>query len=390
MQWNPQQQRAIEKFQRWFANPDGRPFLLQGYAGTGKTTMLGHLSELANCSVSYCSPTGKAARVLSKKTGKDATTVHKFLYRPIENELMSLQKIMSELFAANPEDPQINEIQDRIRDLEKSDLKFAPKMNLENAGLLIVVDEASMIGKEMAQDLIDTGRPLLLVGDPFQLPPVKTVAGWNDLEPDVVLTQIMRQSSDEAFGIIQAATEIRSNPRMSNLQDGPGFKIHPPKSLSWAQFNEADIILCGTNDLRRRLNEGIRKFRGFEGPHPQVGEKVIALANHDSGIRNGEIFTVVEVNDVVGRAVYLRVVDDTGDFFNVRTWGPLYQNDSETDLVPDGFLRMTYAYAITVHKSQGSEWDHVVLCDSWPGQRYRNWLYTGITRAAKKCDFIRS
>lgn len=389
MEWNIQQKQAIEKFQRWLTNPH-EPFLLQGYAGTGKTTMLGHLANLSGRSVSYCSPTGKAARVLSKKTGKEATTVHKFLYRPLDNEVQFLQKVMSELYEANPEDPKILEIQDQIRDLEKSDLRFVPKQTLENAGQLVIVDEASMVGKEMARDLRDTGLPLLLVGDPFQLPPVKTTAGWTDLEPDVVLTQIMRQSDDEAFGIIQAATEIRRNPRMDKLQDGPGFKIHPPRSLSWEYFSKADIVLCGTNDLRRRLNTGIRKFLGFEGEYPQVGEKVISLANNDNGIRNGEIFTVTEIHDVVGRAVYLRVVDDMENYYNIRTWGPLYGNDSETDLVPDGFLRMTFAYAITVHKSQGSEWDHVILCDSWPGQRYRNWLYTGITRAAKRCDFIRS
>jgi ATP-dependent exoDNAse (exonuclease V) alpha subunit len=393
MKWNTGQQRAIDLFQRWFENEAyDRPFLLQGYAGTGKTTLLKHLQHLVPNGVAYCSPTGKAARVLSKKTEKDATTIHKLLYRPLTNELNELQKQLGELVSVGEEDPRIQEIEDRIRTLEQSELSFVKKENLEFNASVIVVDEASMVDKYVAKDLFDLNRPLVLVGDPFQLPPVKSAAGWASLEPDVVLDKIERQQGDETFGIIQAATDVRTGSFLGvGLRDGPGFKVHRSQTLGWDAFSDADIVLCGTNDLRRKLNKGVRKYRGYTDPLPQVGEKIISLANDDNtGIRNGEIFTVLGVTDVRHRAVYLHIQDDTGTEYNVRTWGPLYENDAETDLVPNGFLRMTFAYAITVHKSQGSEWDRVILCDSWPGQRYRNWLYTGLTRAAKHCDFIKA
>lgn len=166
--------------------------------------------------------------------------------------------------------------------------------------------------------------------------------------------------------------------------------IHPRGSLLYDSYAAADVVLCGTNNLRRKINKGVRQHLGYDDPLPRVGEKLVALNNLDGyGLSNGETFTVTEVKYDKNRKLYLAVEDAYGNKIpHLPTWLPLYEDDSATHMVPTGVAKMTFGYAMTVHKSQGSQWENVIVCNDWRGQMHDQWLYTGITRARSRCELV--
>jgi exodeoxyribonuclease-5 len=392
MQWNNKQEEALEKFHKWLGKPT-RPFVLQGYAGTGKTTLTKQFLHMLEpgTAMALMAPTGKAARVMSAKTGVTATTIHKILYTPADDEVKNLRDTLTYLHSQEElgEDRQdeITRIEEYIREISKDNrLKFVKKYGLEGAYDLLIVDEASMIGTYIYKDIVELGIPTVFIGDPFQLPPVKDVAGWNSLEPDAVLTQIMR-TTGEGAGINLAAQAVRIDEPM---EEGPGFFMHPKKTLEWEEYASADIVLCGTHVVRNRLNKGIRKHLGYPEGTVVVGEKMICLTNSPGwDTVNGELFTVQQIIREDKRTITVIAENDLGDLKRLSIWRDLLLDDSNTQVVPYSAVPMTYAYAITVHKSQGSEWGKVIVTDSWRGPNYSNWLYTGLTRGASETHFIR-
>lgn len=264
---------------------------------------------------------------------------------------------------------------------EKTRFVKVPELDYD----LIIVDEASMISARLLDDLESYGKKVLLVGDHGQLEPI----GSNPkvmLHPDVRLEQIHRQAAGSS--IIKFAHVLREgrNPAQWVGVDRESVHIRPGFPDDPAAF---DVVICGFNKTRVRLNRQIREDRGFSGSRPVEGEWVICLRNnHDMGVFNGQRFRVVGVKETAGLHT-LSLVDEDDAKFKDIPYAPEQFGRESTDLtINRSKCLFDWGYALTAHKSQGSEWDRVAVIEeigqSWSAAR---WRYTASTRAAKELHY---
>jgi exodeoxyribonuclease-5 len=240
----------------------------------------------------------------------------------------------------------------------------------------------------MVEHLLELDKPLLALYDPAQLPPIgndrgELIAG----EPDVFLTEIHRQARDNP--IIQLSMLARRGEHLADGAYGQSCVV-PVGALEGVINCGADQILCGTNRTRRAINEAARARVGRRSWYPEPGERLVCLTNwHRQGLCNGSVWMVRGVT--FGRSRYTReslirlelAAEDDGAVRRIEV------------PVPTFHVVFDYAYALTVHKAQGSQWDHVLLIDESRrlqkglGIDPKRWLYTGITRAANALALVR-
>lgn len=337
---------------------------ISGYAGTGKSTIVRHIVEQLHLeeNVAYVTFTGKASLVLRNK-GLPATTIHKLIY---------------------------NCFVDRF-----GKLIVTKKQQLPDHIHLIIIDEISMVSKKLLEDLMSFNIPIIALGDHGQLEPIGEDNGLLKA-PDFVLTDIIRQAEDNP--IIRLSKLVREG-RFERM-DNSNVKVLSPKDFDYSMVQWADQTLCGFNTTRNTINQNVRKiFYKTDEQLPVVGEKLISLKNKwdicdsednplingticniariDKNIYNGTIFIATLVDSVNG-SVFSELQIDTNTFKNRPI--PLKNNLPVFD----------YGYCITVHKSQGSEWDKILLFDECLNREtYNRWLYTGITRAKDKIVIIK-
>src|SRR5450631_4054023 len=180
--FSPHQDDALKAVATWLkAKPGSRGtpqiFRLFGYAGTGKTTLARHLAEDVDGKVQFAAFTGKAALVMRRKGCAGASTIHSLIYRPLERE---------------SETPTFELWDD------------APASKAK----LIVIDECSMVDADLGRDLMSFGVPVLVLGDPAQLPPIQGGGFFTDTEPDAMLTEVHRQAQDDP--IVRLSMDIRA------------------------------------------------------------------------------------------------------------------------------------------------------------------------------------
>src|SRR5262249_35077151 len=152
-----------------------------------------------------------------------------------------------------------------------------------------------------------------------------------------------------------------------------------------------DQIIVGTHRLRHRINKQCRRFLGFKGDLPQVGEKLLCLKNaRGLGLRNGTLWTVDEIGGE-NRAFIELLVSNDDDATEIRGDAPIdgfaLRDGNGSDLPGHPFA---FVYAITCHKAQGSQWDSVLVYDEsavFRGDRWC-WLYTAISRAVDRITVI--
>ena len=324
-----QQIKALDMIMRW----DGKTsrFVLRGWAGTGKTSLIPHIQDMYHNAV-VVTYTNKAALVLMSKGVFNVMTIHRLMYTLEDEKLMT----------------------------------WAKKDFLTDRPSLIIVDEASMVGEKVRQDLESFGIPVLYVGDNFQLPPVKEDGSIMD-HADFSLTEIRRQA--EGSPIIKIATAIREGRRYPDIDQ---------YSLSDEEISSYEQVICLSNAKRFQLNERIRNFRGYEGP-PRVGEKVVmAKTDYDLGICAGEMGIITEVNKYLYRVLFDGQPEDIGMGYCKF----LQLGDSPYADEFKGKRCLDFGYAITAHKAQGSQYDSVLYWDERRADaRHR---YTGATRAITK------
>ncbi len=326
-----------------------RPYAtLGGLAGSGKTTIIRELVERVP-NVRVLAPTGKAAQVLRRK-GVAADTIHSWLYPPPEEDLNG------DLIWGDP----------------------AP----EETPDLIVVDEASMVYRELFQDLMSLGIRVLFVGDHGQLEPV----GDNPnlmANPDVRLETVMRQAAESP--ILSFAHTVRTGGTMTT-RDVPGLRVARPFELNRDTLLSFDQVICAFNRVRQDLN---RRMRGT-GPLAD-GDKVICLRNdRRRGLFNGLIGYVSGTPVVMGEAVHFDFVSEEGRLYSrVSAWRGQFGAERTEMALDRKHQLFDFGCAVTCHKSQGSEWDSVLvvegLCEHWSMQR---WRYTAATRAAKELVYM--
>ncbi len=407
------QLEALALIEEWFYHLNTQIFVLCGYAGTGKTFLVDacvkKLGLVAGESAAFVAPTGKAASVLIRN-GSPASTVHSLIYTREEDiEVDENGEVISERF-----------------------LRFVKRESIDSKIRLIVVDETSMVSDEILRDLLSFGVKCLFCGDPAQLPPV---GGTNTLlsMPCVTLRTIVRQEENDP--IVRLAERVRAGKPLEYGKYGNGVEILARREIGESRWEElllgADQIIVGTNRTRNAVNREVRRRLGIpaEARLPIDGEKLVCTLNNwakpidekgDFHLVNGIIgncYNVREAEDDLGaldfRADFLPnlVCDlpfDAGVFTKgeyVHLYGDKACFLQSGALVHEGNIarlrtsrvrreetvcRFEFAYAVTCHKAQGSEYGNVVVFDESGCFRERSaWLYTAVTRAKKKLTIIR-
>lgn len=375
-----------------------------GYAGTGKTFLLAEIrkqlqQKFGRFPCAFVSFTGKASSVLRKKLEDNnclfeddyVGTIHSLIYEPITKYDSFLKSWVIVGWTRKPKDSIYCQA--------------------------IFIDEASMVSREIWNDLKSYGISLIAVGDHGQLPPVGDKFGLLS-KCDYYLTKIQRQALNSP--IIKLAHYVRQGGRIK-----PGMYSPQVFKMSWrdpeckkifhsavSNFNEDYIILTGLNHTRNYINQIIREKFNYVNPEPYPNEKVVCLKNnHDSGVMNGQIGTVIwympieknmfkltiEFEDspypvdcmvhdcCFGKEKYnLYDVFDTKEFKALRSIA-FAKGHNYIDF-------FDFGYAISVHKSQGSEWNKIILIEEtsyyWDDEFYNRWLYTAVTRAKEKLFII--
>jgi exodeoxyribonuclease-5 len=262
---------------------------------------------------------------------------------------------------------------------------------------LLILDECSMVDEKLGRDILSFNKPVLVLGDPGQLPPPTGAGFFTATPPDALLTEVHRQAKENP--IIRLATLAREGKPLRR-----GHVVHETGSATVTADREAfqefeGQYLTGSNLIRRTLNWNER--RRLLGTHalpmaPQRDEPIIVLRNNkDLGIFNGVIGSMAsdavwtdEHTDLRGDVLYEgRLMPDLfidgavfRQYTDLKAPQPPIQYDR--DKTP-----LDFGYALTVHKAQGSEWDSVCLVDDGFGRRdpalRSQWLYTAITRASQ-------
>lgn len=400
MNLSPQQERALDSVGRWFRSKSSPIYRVFGYAGVGKSTIAKHFAEGVNGNVLFAAFTGKASLVLRNKGCPNVSTIHSLIYNPRDKsrrrmkELQAEKARLSEL--SDVDQDQQTELERAIEEEHENLRRPAFDLN-ENSSLaeadLLVVDECSMVSQHLAKDLMSFGTPILVLGDPAQLPPVKGRGYFTECEPDVMLTEIHRQALDNP--IIEMATRVRKGERLPVGEYGSSLVVHR------SDFDRDSIplgaqILVGKNKTRVRANERRREALGFTDPLPQEGDRLVCLRNnHDAGLLNGAIWYVVarlpHNNGVTDTAEYRLRSDDDGRELDVEMHTKPFFGKELEFWERQQAEEFDFGLALTVHKSQGSQYDDVFLVDESKvfRQDAKRWLYTGVTRAVERVTVIR-
>ena len=368
--------------------------VIAGYAGTGKSTLVRYIIDALNIEedrVCHCAFTGKAAEVLKKKGNKNVATLHRLLYEHIPRPAGGFFR------------------------------KPKPFIDYD----VIVVDEVSMAPKSLMELLFKHRVYVICLGDPFQLPPIDKDEDNHLLDnPHIFLDEIMRQEEDSE--IIQLTMKIR-NQEPIDYFNGNEVKIIPYSDLNTGVLQWGDQILTATNAKRQAINNQMRALQGRTG-EPVDGDKIICLRNYwedlslngdalingtigilqnsfqtwreiprfvQSDIRKFDVLVgdlvVPEINDVYQMTEIDRQMIITGE--KCCDWRLSYKlgklRPTYGEIVPKEFA---YAYAITTHKSQGSEWPRVVVLEEkFPFDKveHARWLYTACTRASERLVLVR-
>jgi exodeoxyribonuclease-5 len=367
-----------------------RALTLGGYAGTGKTTLLGLLKDripaLRNLRIHYCSYTGKAVSVLQNKlpAGTECTTLHRLLYHPQPRTVCKT--------SGEPCTP--GELCEKHRDVDDvalcetiKKLDFTAKMNPLWDIDLVVADEASMISDKVWNDLTQWGKPVLAVGDHGQLPPIKSEFSLME-NPQIKLERILRQVKDSP--IIKMSIEARTRGGIRFGDYGQGCVKIPRSKMANYEIDpdNGDLIIVGYNRTRNELNTQMRALLGRSGP-PGTGDIVICLRNsYENGIFNGMRGRIKELEpaDDEGQTAWavIEMLDEGFDYAG-RIHLPQFGKPKTDNTVPRWLTLWDYGYALTCHKAQGSQADRVMVIEErLPQTDHKRWLYTAVTRAAKE------
>lgn len=394
--------KADKLIEDWFLRSTRQIFVLAGFAGTGKTTLLKHtvcetLKLVPDESAAFITPTGKAATVLIRK-GIPASTLHRLIYQSIAEE---------------------TEIELNGKKIKIEKLSFKRRESIDKSIKLIVLDEASMVSDTVLWDLMEFGVKLLLCGDNAQLPPVE---GFNTYlkTPDYTLRSIVRQQLDNP--IIRLSELAREGKYIPYGKYGDSALVLNKRLFTGERRKnyllKADQVICGINKTRGLINDEMRALRGC-GALPETGDKLICTLNNWEQFIDRE-YKFNLVNGIIGTAYdpfydssagigfmqfkpdFLEelcpeaVPFDTGIFTEGRYFykhGDYFEKFNDEGEATGAFTlnRFEYGYCISCHKAQGSEFDNAVVFDeSYAFKEDKNrWLYTAVTRAKKKLIILR-
>jgi exodeoxyribonuclease-5 len=377
-----------------------------GPAGSGKSTVLLELTRrlAKNKQVCVTAMTNKAVLVVRSKGVPDATTFHQTCMRPIFRA--PLDKLgtfleQSELTDTSKADYPKTLITEFGRQALERSLQMRKTTGIyaafrllgitdvfkyieswepssQKSGVLIV-DEASMLGDKELEMAKSVFSQIVLVGDPYQLPPVKSEPVFWKCENKYELTEIHRQAEGSQPLII--ATAIRN---------GTHFDVSPIENVK-AEFCSSGVpVIVWRNSARIEMTLAIREKLGYKGFPPQAGEPLICRNVQDRdakeiGLLNNTTWTVLDAE-----GYSCTIVNELGD---VLSGISVHMEETEKG----HGLPFRFGYVISGHSSQGSQWPEVMVCHP-EAKRYfamnredaKKWLYTAVTRAAQRVHWVTS
>jgi len=314
---------------------------LGGLAGVGKSTIIKILNNKLR-TFAVVAYTGKATNVLRQKGIKNAQTIHNAIYKPIiENDETIWIKI------------------------ERHELGFDG----------FIIDEASMVSKEIHEDLISYEKPIIYIGDHGQLEPIGSK--FNLMEnPDYKLETIHRNAGEIAY----FANHIRLGNDAASFKSEKKVIIVDKNKITEEDYCNCDQIICAFNKTRSKVNELVRKKLGYS-EILSMNEKIICLRNNKNlKIFNGmqgivkKIYKNGRINFICGDEIFKKILIDYNQFGKEKNEFEFHNDENPFD----------YAYAITAHKAQGDSFNKVIVieekCDKWDHKR---WSYTAASRAKK-------
>lgn len=390
---------------------------IEGYAGTGKSFVLSMAAkELGNQCI-VLTPTNKAAQVLRDK-GIKASTLHSVLYSP-RNTYKFLKKDNKIEYHKDANGDYILDCHgEKIPVVESEELSFDFCANPDElAGKIAIIDEASMLKEQEFTDIKNTFSKVILIGDGMQLPPIKSKDIFRETKTDIFLDEVHRVAQENP--IINLATHIRQGGRnFKQFEDGKnlivGNKFHDEVVNNSQNYTH----ICYNNNLRRNINARIRKKLGYTEPRLYEGEPIISLSNVRNDSRkiiafNGEIFSAVESLDVsqelVGMSIMTvkRATGNKSSFNTFKFWRDGFWQYHDSPKFEQDFVSLwkvlpskadinlfDFAYCLTAHKAQGSEFDATMVWDQSSNVRgttedQTRWLYTATTRSKEKLFLIK-
>ena len=434
-----EQLRGIDAFVKWYHNGikhgfGKRPtFKLSGPAGSGKSTIAMYALEAAGLDpwggeVAKVAYTGKASMVMQQKGLAGSRTIHSSIYIPSDDVDDQIKEMRSRLlklrgsFGSVPTEErervtaEINQISADIKTLqERSDDSTQWILNPNGVvanSKLVLCDEGSMVGGKVQIDLESYDVPVFYLGDGFQLQPIydddNTTSVFFDgngknLPVDYELTQIHRQA--EGSPIIRYSRALRENRRdeinfIGKMvgDDGSLFIRVPRSKITNEHLAQAEQIIVGKNDTRHQINEQVRELLQRTSPYPEEGDRLIFLKNNkEHSIVNGmmarslgEYYGYSEKSQTIKVDVDL----EDGRQITANVLVPYFQQPGNRDAIYDApnwsrkaNLHADYSYAITGHKSQGSQYESGIALEepiARTEEDRRRWLYTVYTRFAKR------
>lgn len=380
---NTEQVYAIYELEHWWHSKDNQLFQITGGPGTGKTTLVRYFIERLGLSlenVLFVAYMGKAASIL-QRNGLPAKTIHSAIYDYVEK------------FDRDENGHII------IKENGKPKLKhfFELKDHISKKIKLIVLDEASMVDEPIGKDLMSFNIPIITLGDLDQLPPVFGKPFFLQ-NPNVRLKQIMRQA--EGNPIIWLCQQVLAGKELKYGVYGNSAIIKKSEITDY-HFKNSDIVITGTNRLRYNINnycrEYIKGIRKLEYPH--IGEKVICRKNNWNQCLKGGIYLTNGTSgfvDYIYRDSYNKKtmkMDFRPDFtksifrnieFDYKHMYAIPGQENEENNFGFYYDKMEYAYAITCHASQGSQYGKVLYMHEdfmRDSEDRKKLIYTALSRA---------
>jgi exodeoxyribonuclease V len=401
-----EQQTAHDYIIDWYKtnkNSVYNPYIvIGGYAGTGKTYLCSQISksfknEYKKMNIAFVTFTGKASSVLKSRLIEESYvglndyigTIHSLIYKPNYKYDVKLKK---PVFCG-----------------------WTKVDDLDSQYDLIIIDEASMVSHEIWKDLLSYNIPIIAIGDHGQLPPIsdktfnlmtnlnfelKNVHRQAENSPILSLSKFIRNTGYIPFGLHSKLSQDSFKIRW----DDPVCK----KIWNNIDFSENNIInLCGFNQTRVNINNMIRTKLKFNNDYPYTNERLICLKNNrESKIMNGQLGTLIWMTPYVKDSYRMTIELDNfaEDYYEGVVHNCCFGKTSYEDIYKKMDKKekkrfegntldyFDFGYCISVHKSQGSEFDKVVLFEQrtkhWDDEYYAKWLYTAVTRASKKLMVI--
>jgi exodeoxyribonuclease-5 len=356
MQWTTEQKHAMLSLLKGVKAGE-LVQTLGGYAGTGKTTTIRQVKDALrkkNLNFAVAAYTGKAANVLRGK-GIGACTIHKLIYAPLKDE--------------------DGETVWCVKDQQHPDL-----LGVDG----FIIDEASMVSKEIYEDLCSYKKPIIFVGDHGQLEPIGGSKFNLMASPMYRLEEVHRNAGEIAL----FAEHLRKDQPAHTFKAEKQVQLVRPSSVYNNHLAGVDQVIVAYNRERVSINQRVREYKRLDYVALAEGEKVICLRNnHREGLFNGQQGIVTSISEDGDRFDFRS--DDNMFLYNI-----LYDPDIFGSEKPDIDHRkkenpFDYAYAITCHKAQGDEWGSVIVfekhCSKW---EHRRWAYTAASRAAKSLIWV--